>query len=101
MAKRVSLKGKGADLFFGEGMARRFAAEGAAIVVNDLNEDGGHRVVADILRHGGRATVAATWDPDSLARPIRARRPRFVGLLPELPGSVACRGSRVQRVPCD
>jgi len=33
---------------FGEGMARRFAAEGAAIVVNDLKASGGQRVV-DVL----------------------------------------------------
>jgi len=45
----------GAGSGFGEGMARRFAAQGAAVVVNDLNEDGGHRVVAAILQHGGRA----------------------------------------------
>ncbi|HEX9465970.1 MAG TPA: SDR family oxidoreductase [Alphaproteobacteria bacterium] len=41
---------------FGEGMARRFAAEGAAIVVNDLYEANGRRVAETIVRQGGRAS---------------------------------------------
>ncbi len=41
---------------FGEGMARRFAAEGAKIVINDLNETAGRRVADAIARQGGRAT---------------------------------------------
>jgi 3-oxoacyl-[acyl-carrier protein] reductase len=40
---------------FGEGMARRFAAEGASIVVNDLNAAGGQRVVEAIKQQGGKA----------------------------------------------
>lgn len=40
---------------FGEGMARRFAAEGATVVVNDLNAAGGERVVAAIKQQGGAA----------------------------------------------
>ncbi len=40
---------------FGEGMARRFAAEGAKIVVNDLNAAGGQRVIDAIKQQGGKA----------------------------------------------
>ncbi|MGE0716246.1 MAG: glucose 1-dehydrogenase [Alphaproteobacteria bacterium] len=40
---------------FGEGIARRFAVEGAAVVVNDVNDTGGNRVVGDITGQGGRA----------------------------------------------
>jgi 3-oxoacyl-[acyl-carrier protein] reductase len=41
---------------FGEGMARRFAAEAAAVVVNDINEANGRRVADVIVQQGGRAT---------------------------------------------
>jgi 3-oxoacyl-[acyl-carrier protein] reductase len=40
---------------FGEGMARRFAAEGAKIVVNDINEANGKRVADVISQQGGAA----------------------------------------------
>ncbi|MBI3452323.1 MAG: SDR family oxidoreductase [Rhodospirillales bacterium] len=40
---------------FGEGIARRFAAEGARVTVNDINEEGGKRVAAAIAEAGGRA----------------------------------------------
>ncbi len=40
---------------FGEGMARRFAAEGAKLLVNDLNAGGGQRVVDAIKQQGGKA----------------------------------------------
>ena len=40
---------------FGEGMARRFAAEGAKVVVNDLQEVNGRRVADSIAGAGGRA----------------------------------------------
>lgn len=40
---------------FGEGIAKRFAAEGAKVVVNDLNEEGGARVVREIVAAGGTA----------------------------------------------
>ncbi len=45
----------GAGSGFGEGMARRFAAEGAAVVVNDINREGGQRVADAIAKAGGRA----------------------------------------------
>ncbi len=40
---------------FGEGMARRFAAEGAAVVVNDIDTANGERVANTIQQQGGRA----------------------------------------------
>lgn len=45
----------GAGSGFGEGMARRFAEEGAKVVVNDINLDGGKRVVEAIRKAGGKA----------------------------------------------
>ena len=38
----------GAGSGFGESMAKRFAAEGAEVVVADINDDGGERVVSEI-----------------------------------------------------
>jgi len=46
----------GAGSGFGEGIARRFAAEGASVVVNDINPAGGTRVAEAIVASGGRAT---------------------------------------------
>lgn len=55
----------GAGSGFGEGIARRFAQEGAKVVVNDINVAGGERVTREI---GARATFvradvtkAADW----------------------------------------
>src|ERR1043165_1366700 len=41
---------------FGEGICRRFAEEGAKVVVNDINVEGGERVAKAIAASGGRAT---------------------------------------------
>ena len=65
---------------FGEGIAKRFAEEGARVVVNDIDERGGRRVTAEIEKAQGqgsalfvRADVAVNEDVarlvgDSLAR---------------------------------
>lgn len=45
----------GAGNGIGEGIAKRLASEGAAVTVNDINEAGGQRVVADITAAGGTA----------------------------------------------
>lgn len=60
MGNRMRLKDKvaivtGGGSGFGEGMARRFAAEGARLVVNDLNASGGQRVAEEIRQQGGKA----------------------------------------------
>jgi len=45
----------GAGSGFGEGMARRFAEEGAKLVINDIDEVGGLRVAQVIQQAGGEA----------------------------------------------
>jgi 3-oxoacyl-[acyl-carrier protein] reductase len=45
----------GAGSGFGEGIAKRFAAEGAKVVVNDINAVNGERVVREIAAAGGEA----------------------------------------------
>ncbi len=50
----------GAGSGFGEGIARRFAAEGAKIVIADINEDGAQRVARSIENDGGTAVSVRT-----------------------------------------
>ena len=45
----------GAGSGFGEGIAKRFAVEGAYVIVNDVNVDGGKRVAHDIQQSGAPA----------------------------------------------
>ncbi|AKM31555.1 3-oxoacyl-ACP reductase [Pandoraea faecigallinarum] len=45
----------GAGSGFGEGIAKTFAREGAAVIVNDLNREAGERVAGEIVGAGGRA----------------------------------------------
>jgi 3-oxoacyl-[acyl-carrier protein] reductase len=47
----------GAGSGFGEGIAKRFAAEGAKVIVNDLNTGGATRVAAEITDRGDLAQV--------------------------------------------
>jgi 3-oxoacyl-[acyl-carrier protein] reductase len=44
---------------FGEGIALTLAREGAAVIVNDVNTDGGNRVASEITDGGGRAIFVA------------------------------------------
>src|SRR5215470_9376205 len=46
----------GAGSGFGEGIARRFASEGAIVVVNDINADAGTRVADEIRSAGAQAS---------------------------------------------
>jgi len=48
----------GAGSGFGEGIAKRFAEEGAAVVVNDIVEQAAKRVADEIVKAGGKASVA-------------------------------------------
>lgn len=49
----------GAGSGFGRGIAKRFAAEGAKVVVNDVNAENGERTVSDIVEAGGKAQFCA------------------------------------------
>ncbi|HET8874832.1 MAG TPA: glucose 1-dehydrogenase [Casimicrobiaceae bacterium] len=49
----------GAASGFGAGIAKRFAAEGARVVVNDLHADGATRMAVAIEQAGGRAVACA------------------------------------------
>ncbi|MDP6813947.1 MAG: SDR family NAD(P)-dependent oxidoreductase, partial [Alphaproteobacteria bacterium] len=49
----------GAGAGFGEGIARRFAEEGAKVIVNDIHGQDGERVVAGIRDNGGAAEYVA------------------------------------------
>ena len=49
----------GAGSGFGEGIAKRFVAEGARVVVNDIHSDNGERVVREIEASGGQARFRA------------------------------------------
>ena len=55
----------GAGSGFGEGIAVRFAAEGAAVLVADINEDAARRVAGEISGNGGRAQACAVDVSDS------------------------------------
>ena len=55
--KSVIVTGAGGGI--GEGIARRLASEGAAVIVNDINAALGEKVTADINAAGGRARFVA------------------------------------------
>ena len=55
--KSIIVTGSGGGI--GEGIARRLAAEGGHIIVNDINTAAGEKVAADIVRAGGRASFFA------------------------------------------
>lgn len=67
---------------FGEGIARRFAAEGAAVVIGDLNPAAAERVAGEIAKGGGKAT-AVTVDvakADQMAALVQAAVKAYGGL---------------------
>ena len=55
--KSIIVTGSGGGI--GEGIAKRLAAEGASVVVNDINAALGEQVVADIVKAGGKASFFA------------------------------------------
>ena len=55
--KSIIVTGAGGGI--GEGIARRLASEGAAVIVNDINATLGEKVTADITAAGGRARFVA------------------------------------------
>lgn len=75
----MRLKGKvaivtGAGSGFGAGIARRFAEEGAQVVVNDIDARGGERVAQDI---GGRFVQADVTRGEDWARLVQAAGPQL------------------------
>jgi meso-butanediol dehydrogenase/(S,S)-butanediol dehydrogenase/diacetyl reductase len=50
----------GAASGLGEATAKRFAAEGASVVIADINEEGSRRVEGEIVAAGGRASACKT-----------------------------------------
>ena len=72
----------GAGSGFGAGIAERFAAEGAAVVVNDLNEDGGRKTVEAITAAGGQAhfVQADVSKSDDVKALVAAALEQFGGL---------------------
>lgn len=72
----------GAGSGFGEGIAKRFAEEGAKVVVNDINRDGGERVTRDVRAAGGTAQFVladVTRDAD-WSRLVQAAASAYGGL---------------------
>ena len=55
--KSIIVTGSGGGI--GEGIAKRLAAEGALVIVNDINVALGEQVVANIVKAGGRASFFA------------------------------------------
>jgi 3-oxoacyl-[acyl-carrier protein] reductase len=55
--KSIIVTGSGNGI--GEGIAKRLAQEGAAVIVNDVNKTGGERVAAEIRAVGGKAHFVA------------------------------------------
>jgi 3-oxoacyl-[acyl-carrier protein] reductase len=64
----------GAGSGFGEGIARRFAQEGARVLVNDINPEGGERVAADVKGEFIQADVTRSGD---WARLVQGALSRF------------------------
>lgn len=63
----------GAGAGIGEAIARRFRAEGAALVINDLDGEQAERVAKDL---GGWSVAADVADPDAVRRMFEAVRTR-------------------------
>ncbi len=57
--KNKSIIVTGAGNGFGEGIAKRLAAEGAQVIVNDIDTANGERVAAEIVAAGGQASFFA------------------------------------------
>ena len=69
----------GAGSGFGEGIAKRFAAEGAKVIVADINREGAERVAAEI-GEAARIAIADVSKSDEVAAMIKAATEHFGGL---------------------
>ena len=72
----------GAGSGFGEGIAKRFAEEGAKLIVNDLNAAAGERVSREIVAAGGEArfVLADVAKDAEVARLIQSAQESYSGL---------------------
>ncbi|OPA80528.1 short-chain dehydrogenase [Paenibacillus selenitireducens] len=73
----MSLQGKvcivtGGGSGIGEVTVKRFASEGATVIIADVNEQGAQRVVHEILRHNGSASVMSVRTDVSDDREVRS-----------------------------
>ena len=68
----------GAGSGFGEGIAKRFAAEGARVLVADIDGDAAARVAGDI--EGGEACTVDVSDGDQVKAMVAAAENAFGGL---------------------
>ena len=76
LSKSIIVTGSGGGI--GEGIAKRLAAEGAQVIVNDINAELGEKVVAEIVAAGGTASffaadVTQTADVQALVATAVAR----------------------------
>ena len=69
----------GAGGGFGEGIARRFAAEGASVVVVDIRKDAAERV-ATAIGHGAVAMVADVGSSEDVSRVVSDTANKFGGI---------------------
>ncbi|HET9233184.1 MAG TPA: SDR family oxidoreductase [Candidatus Eisenbacteria bacterium] len=78
MSSKVGLV-TGAASGIGEAVAHCYAREGAAVVVSDVNNDAGERVVEAIRRSGGEAMFASAdvSNPAECERLVRAAMDRY------------------------
>jgi 3-oxoacyl-[acyl-carrier protein] reductase len=78
--KSIIVTGAGSGI--GEGIAKRLAAEGALVVVNDINSEGGQRVTTDIISAGGKAVFcrADVTASDDMKRLVETATTSFGGL---------------------
>ena len=81
----------GAGRGIGRAIALRFAAEGARVVVDDIDDDAGHATVDAIARAGGQASYvhADVADPAAVAQLVSATTDQF-GRLDVLVNNAIC-----------
>ncbi len=78
--KSIIVTGSGGGI--GEGIAKRLAAEGASVIVNDINAAAGEKVVSEIVAAGGKASyfaadVTKSDDVKALVQAARQRHGRL------------------------
>jgi FlaA1/EpsC-like NDP-sugar epimerase len=72
--KSIIVTGAGSGI--GEGIVKRLAAQGANVIVNDINTALGEKVVASIVQAGGTAAFFAADVTQSAERGLDAPQPK-------------------------